>query len=101
MARQQVIFTDGDELVLLLKGKGGREPHIVNADNVQRISFGYAQSALQKLLNKQSRQIMVIVKGLGTITYDEKKHKGFFDGYLTSLREYCRQNHVTFYDLKG
>ncbi|MBO4367951.1 MAG: hypothetical protein J5859_04485, partial [Clostridia bacterium] len=94
-------FTDGEELVLLLKGKGGREPHIISKDQIQRISFSRKESTLAKLLHKKTRQITVIVKGLGTITYDENKHKAFFESYLTSLRDFCKSNHVTFYDLKG
>lgn len=99
MAKEQVIFTDGNELTLLLKGKVGRDPYNIHAENVQRISFGYTCDGFwNKLKHRNVRTITVICKGIGTVQFDETAHKQFFEGYLTDLREYCKSNHVTFYD---
>lgn len=96
---QQVIFTDANELVLLLKGKDGRESKILNAPSVQRISFSNAMDEkLFGLIKTPIRRITVVVNGLGTIEFDENRHKKYFDEYLTMLRKYCAENRVTFYD---
>lgn len=100
MVKQQVIFADGNELVLLLKGKGGREPHMLQAESVQRISFGYVPNFFTKFNHKYIRAITVVAKGLGTIVYEETRHKNFFETYIPMLRDYCKRNHVTFYDFK-
>ena len=101
MAKVQVIFADADELILLLKGKAGREAHNFSAANVQSIAFGFAKTGiLDKLLKRQPRQITVRVKGLGTVEFSEADHKAYFETYLADLRAFCKRNGVTFYDYK-
>ena len=84
--------------MLLLKAKGGREPHIIHPENIQRISFGYAQSTLDRLFGKSFRRITIIAKGLGTIYFDEPRHKEFFETYLQDLQPYAVRNRITFYN---
>jgi len=95
---QQYIFADANELVLLLKGKGGLESHIVNCADIRRISFGPARKKFLFLPVGQTRRITIIIKTLGTVEFDEYKHKEYFETYLAILRAYCRENRVTFYD---
>lgn len=95
---QQYIFTDANELVLLLKGKGGRESHLINCADIRRISFGTAPKKFLFVPVGATRRITIIVKSMGTIEFDESKHKEHFETYLTILRAYCKENHVTFYD---
>jgi len=96
--RKQVIFTDGAELILLLKGQAGREPYNFNADKVQSVFFGYEDGKLLKLILRKNRRITVSVPKLGAIQFDERRHKKYFDQYLDMLREYCTKNKVTFHD---
>lgn len=99
MAKEEVIFTDGKELNLLLKGNAGRESHIFTSSDVQRVSFShYKARKLFGLVAYDARRITIIAKGLGTVEFDEPKHKQFFESYLTSLRAFCKANSVTFYD---
>lgn len=95
---QQYIFADANELVLILKGKGGRESHIINCADIRRISFGSAKKKLLFFPIGTTRRITIIVKSMGTIEFDESKHKEYFETYLGILRTYCKENHVTFYD---
>lgn len=97
---KQYIFADANELILLLKGKGGRESFIVNCKDIQRISFAQGKaSGLQGLFGKKTRVITIICKKLGgTILFYENKHKEFFGQYLEILRAFCKENRVTFYD---
>ena len=92
---EQVIFTDKAEMILLLKARVGREPRNIEAENIQRISFGYVKGGL---FRKQMRQITIVAKGVGTIEYDESTHKKFFDSYVTNLRKFAKENNVTFFD---
>ena len=96
----QYIFADANELVLLLKGKGWRESHIINCKEIQRISFSTEKAdGLAGLFGKQTRVITIICKKLGgTIRFFENKHKEFFPQYLDILRAYSKENRVTFYD---
>ena len=95
----QVIYTDSAELILLLKGNAGRENHSIKAADIQRVSFSNVEvSKLFGLIKSQTRRITVICKKLGTIEFDETRHKEFFETYLTDLRQFCHNNHVTFYD---
>jgi len=94
----QYIFTDANELILLLKGKAGRESHIFNAADVQRISFSRASGKLLGVIPVSTRRITIICKKLGTVEFDETRHKQFFETYLTLLRRFCAENRVTFYD---
>ena len=93
--KEQVIFTDKAELILLLKAIAGREPRNVAAENVRRISFDYAKGGL---FRKQMRRITVVAKGVGTVEYDESAHRKFFDTYVTDLREFATENNVAFFD---
>lgn len=96
---QQYIFTDGPELNLLLKGKTRRESYLLGAADVRRISFSVADSELLfGLIKKKVRRITIIGKGIGTVEFDEPRHKAFFETYITDLRAYCKANRVTFYD---
>ena len=98
MTAKQVIYTDGRELILLLKTGTGREPVNYLSDQVQHISFSYLEGGLlHKLLKKKDRRITVVVKGL-TVTFDESDHKQWFDTYVKDLRDYCTRNRVTFVD---
>ena len=95
---EQYIFADANELVLLLKGKGGRESHLINASDIRRISFGSAPKKLLFIPVGKTRRITIIVKSMGTVEFDESKHKEHFETYLGILRAFCKENHVTFYD---
>ena len=98
MTSKQVIYTDGRELILLLKTGTGREPVNYISDQVQHISFSYIDGGLiNKLLKKKERRITVVVKGL-TVTFDESSHRQWFDSYVEDLRDYCQRNRVTFED---
>ncbi len=98
MAKEQYIFADANELVLILKGKGGRESHIINCADIQRISFGEADQKFLGIPVGKTRRITIIVKKMGTIEFDECRHTQFFPQYLDILRAYCAENRVTFYD---
>ena len=93
--REQVIFTDKAELILLLKARVGREPRNIAADQVQSIRFSKVKGGLFK---KEMRQITIVAKGVGTIEYDESTHKQYFDSYVENLRKFAKENNVTFYD---
>lgn len=96
---KEVIFADANELVLLLKGKAGRESHIFNCTDVQRISFSnYTDKKLFGLIRKSARRITIVCKGIGPIEFDELKHLTYFEGYLELLRKFAKENRVTFYD---
>ena len=96
---QQVIYTDLDELNLLLKAKVGRESHLISASDVRRISFSnYTEKKLFGLIRKPARRITMAIKGLPTIEFDEPRNAEYFEQYLTELRDFCRRNRVTFYD---
>lgn len=96
---QQVIFTDGDELNLLLKTNTGRESHLFSPGDVRRISFGYyTDKKLFGLMKKQLRRISIVCKGFPLIEFDEGRNAEYFDQYLTELRAYCKRARVTFYD---
>ncbi|MDO4740550.1 MAG: hypothetical protein Q4A66_07790 [Eubacteriales bacterium] len=95
---QQYIFTDANELVLLLKGKGGRESHVINSADIRRISFDTAPKKLLFFPVGSTRRIVIIVKTLGTVEFYESKHKEYFETYLDLLRAFCKENRVTFYD---
>lgn len=95
---QQYIFADANELVLLLKGQGGRESHVINCADIQRVSFGTAPRKFLFIPVGRTRRITIIVKKMGTIEFDECKHKEFFPQYLEILRAFCAENRVTFYD---
>ena len=100
MTAKQVIYTDGKELILLLKTGTGREPVNYLSDQVQHISFSCIQGGLIcKLLKKKERRITVVVKGL-TVQFDEHAHRQWFDAYVEDLRDYCKRNHVTFVDFQ-
>ena len=98
--KRQVIFADANELILLLKGQVGRESHIVNCKDIQRISFArITNSRLFGMIKMEERQITIICKKLGgTILFDEHRHMEHFDEYLDILRRFCAENSVTFYD---
>jgi hypothetical protein len=93
--KEKVILTDKAEMILLLKARVGREPRNINAESIQRIQFGYAKGGL---FRKEFRQITIVAKGVGTIEYDEPTHKKYFDTYLTELRQFAKENNVTFAD---
>jgi len=96
---KQYIFSDANELILLLKGKAGRESHIFNCTDVQRVSFAnFTAKKLFGIIRKPARRITIVCKGVGPIEFDEPNHQQFFDGYLTDLRKFCKENRVTFYD---
>ena len=98
MTAQQVIYTDGRELSLLLKTGTGREPVNYISDQVQHITFSYINGGLlSKLLRKKERRISVVVKGL-TVEFDEHAHRQWFDSYVNDLRDYCKRNNVMFGD---
>ena len=98
MTAKQVIYTDGRELILLLKTGTGREPVNYISDQVQHISFSYIDGGLLgKLLKKKERRITVVVKGL-TVEFDEHDHRQRFDSYVEELRDYCKRNRVMFVD---
>ena len=99
MAKQQVIFTDKKELILLLKTGTGREPTNLISDQIQHIRFSYVKNGLIGLLTgkKWMRRITVVAKGL-TVQFDESDHKAFFETYLTDLRDFCKRNYVTLDD---
>jgi len=96
--KQQVIFTDGAELILLLKGDGGREPHNFLANKVQSVFFGYEESKFVKLFTKKIRRITITVPRIGPIQFDERNHPKYFEKYLKMMRDYCSANNVTFHD---
>ena len=98
--KQQVIFADANELILLLKGNVGRESHIVNCKDIQRVSFSrVTNTRLFGIVKIEERQITIICKSLGgTIQFDEHRHMEHFEEYLEILRRFCAENHVTFYD---
>lgn len=96
---QQYIFTDANELVLLLKNGNRRESRIFNCTDVQRVSFSrFTEKKLFGLKTVSGRRITIVCKGLGPVEFDEPSHKEFFEEYLTLLRAYCRENRVTFFD---
>lgn len=95
---EQYIFADANELVLILKGQGGRESHIINCADIQRVSFGAAPKKFLFFPNGTTRRITIIVKKMGTIEFDECRHQEFFPQYLDILRKFCAENRVTFYD---
>lgn len=96
---QQYIFTDANELVLLVKMGNKRESRIFNCTDVQRISFTeFTEKKFFGLKTVSGRRITFVCKGLGTVNFDEPEHKEFFEEYLTMLRKYCRENRVTFFD---
>lgn len=99
MAKEKVIITDGTEMILFLKGNAGREPHNFAATDVQSISYVYFTNGLiDKIKKKKTRRIIVATKTLGTIEFDENRHKQFFDDYVEELRAYCKRSNVTFAD---
>ena len=98
MTAKQVIYTDGRELILLLKTGTGREPVNYVSDQVQHITFSYINGGLRsKFLRKKERRITVAVKGL-TVEFDEHAHRQWFDSYVEDLRDYCRRNRVMIAD---
>lgn len=96
---KQVIFTDGNELILLLKATGGRQPFNFSGGDIQRISFGRCKGGfLFGLIPNKNRRITIVAKKVGTIEFDENKHRQYFDSYLEALRKFCLDNKVTFQD---
>jgi hypothetical protein len=94
--REQVIFAEGAELILLLKANVGRTPYNVEAQNVQSIVFSYVKGGL--FSKKPLRRIAIVVKNFSTVEYDEKSHKKYFDTYVELLRDFAHRNNVTFQD---
>ena len=98
---KEVIITEGNELILMLKTGGGREPFNLNAEDVQTVAFSYVKETLfSKLFNKPTRRITVSSKRLagGGVYFDEKDHKKYFESYLEPLRAFCKKYYVTFKD---
>ena len=97
---QQHIYTDTDQLVLLLKARQiGRKSHMINASDVQRISFvNYMHPKFMGLIEKPARKIQIMAKGIGMTEFLEPEEKEFFETYLVELRKFCKDNRVTFYD---
>ena len=98
---KQVIITEGNELILMLKTGGGREAFNYNAEDVQTVSFTYVKESLfSKLFNKPVRRITVNSKKIpgGGVYFDEKDHKQYFETYLTDLKAFCKKYYVTFKD---
>ena len=99
MAKQQYIYTDANELILLVKMGSKRESRIFNAPEIQRVSFTrFTEKKLLGLKTVSGRRITIVCKGLGNVSYDEPDNKEFFEEYLTMLRKYCYENRVTFFD---
>ena len=96
--KKQVIFTEGSELILLLKGNAGRESYNFPADKVQSVFFGYEDSKFLKLFLKKDRRITINVAPFGPVRFDERRHPKYFDQYLDMMREFCAKNRVTFHD---
>ena len=98
---KQYIFADANELILLLKGKAGRESFIVNCKDIQRVSFAKGKaSGIAGLFGAKTRIISIVCKKLGgTIQFYENGHREYFETYLGILRSFCKENKVTFYDL--
>lgn len=95
---KQYIFTDANELVLLLKGQAERVSHVLNSTDVQRVSFSYYMDRFLGIVPLKGRRITIVGKGIGTVEFDEIRHHKFFDNYLDMLRKWCQENRVTFYD---
>lgn len=96
---QQYIFTDANELVLLIKNGNRRESRIFNSTDVQRISFSrFTEKKFLGLKTVSGRRITIVCKGLGPVEFDEPAHKEFFEEYLSLLRKFSRENRVTFFD---
>jgi len=96
--RQQVIFTEGAELILLLKGNAGRESYNFPADKVQSVFFGYEDSKFVKLFTKKIRRITITVGRFGPVMFDERRHPKYFDQYIEMMKKFCAENKVTFHD---
>lgn len=97
---EQVIFTDANELNLLLKGKAGRESNLLTKSQVQSISFVSAKNnKLLGFIPIGSRSIVISCQ-LGVITFSERNHKQYFEHYLEILRQYCWENRVTFHEFE-
>lgn len=97
---EEVIFTDANELNMLLKGKAGRESHILTKSQIQSISFISAKNnKILGIIPTNSRSIVINCQ-LGVITFKESQHKKFFEHYLEILKAYCKENRVTFHDFE-
>lgn len=95
---EQYIFTDANELVLLLKGQAERVSHVFNCADVQRVSFSYYSEKKLWVIPVKGRRITIVCKKIGSVEFDEHRHREFFDRYLDMLRKWCGENKVTFYD---
>lgn len=97
---EQYIFTDGNELVLLLKGQAERVSHVFKSEDVQRISFSHFSEKKFWVIPVKGRRITIICKKIGSVEFDETRHRAFFEQYLDMLRKWCQANRVTFYDFQ-
>jgi len=95
---EQYIFTEANELVLLLKGQAERVSHVFNSADVQRVSFSHYEEKRLWVIPVKGRRITIICKKLGSVEFDENRHRAFFEQYLSMLRKWCQENKVTFYD---
>ncbi len=98
--KEQVIYTEDNELILLLKGPtgSGRQPQNIPANRVQSVFFGYSDDKLKMLLTGKKRRITVTVPKLGAIEFDEYRHSKYFEQYLQMLKTFCEKYNVTFND---
>lgn len=94
---QQVIYTDANEINMLLKGRAGRESFLQTKSQIQSISFISADKFKLWKVIPRGRAIKIACS-LGDITFKEFQHKKYFELYLTMLRDYCHENRVTFHD---
>lgn len=98
MAKRENILFDKTELTMAVLGQ--KRAEVVNAtyDRINRIQIDSFME--RKFLSKiPSEKISIFVTGReNPIVYTKLKEKEFFEGYKEKIREFAKENRITFED---
>ena len=97
MAKDHLLCDKTEIVATQLMGNQWRQVS-ARADRIKTIRYDFVDTRKFFFLKGRDERISIEVSGGMPITFMRSAEKGFFDDYKQRIREFAKNNNITFYD---